>query len=102
MQRRQEEARNQLLLDELNRLFTNSKIPVQFSERFKERFLKGADELELVRSGLEDTMRLGYQSMRELWRSRDDCAGSSHRRIHGFHRSRRSGSTDRKEFRRSS
>ena len=72
MQRRQEEARNQLLLDELNRLFSDSKIPVQFSERFKERYLKGADELELVRSGLEDTMRLGYQSMRELWRSRDD------------------------------
>ena len=61
-----------MLLDELNRLFTDSKIPIRFSERFKERYLKGADELELVRSGLEDTMRLGYQSMRELWRSRDD------------------------------
>ena len=72
MQRRQEETRNQLLLDELNRLFEASNVPVRFSEKFKERFLKGADEVELVRSGLEDTMRGGYQSMREIWRSSNE------------------------------
>ncbi len=70
MQRRQEEARSLLLLDELNRLFTESKIPVTLSEKFVERYCKGAGELELVRSGLDDTMRLAYQSMREAWHGR--------------------------------
>ena len=30
------------------------------------------DELNLVRSGLDDTMRLAFQQIREVWRSRDD------------------------------
>ena len=34
--------------------------------------MKGAGELELVRSGLDDTMRAAYQAMHETWRSRDD------------------------------
>jgi len=72
MQRRQEEARNQLLVDEINRLFAASNIPVHLSESFTVRFLRGADELELVRSGLDDTMRMAYQSMREVWHQRDD------------------------------
>jgi len=39
---------------------------------FKDKYLKGADELELVRSGLDDTMRTAYQSIREVWHGRDD------------------------------
>ncbi|MGR3700182.1 MAG: glutamate dehydrogenase, partial [Roseovarius sp.] len=39
---------------------------------FKQKYLKGAGELELVRSGLDDTMRTAYQSMREVWHSRKD------------------------------
>ena len=35
-------------------------------------YLKGAGELELVRSGLDDTMRAAYQAMREVWHGRDD------------------------------
>jgi len=35
---------------------------------------KDASELELVRSGLEDTMCETYQRIREVWRSRDDVA----------------------------
>ena len=31
-----------------------------------------ADELHLVRSGLDDTMRSAYQEMRELWHARGD------------------------------
>ena len=72
MQRRQEEARSQLLVNEINRLFKESNIPVRLSENFTERFLKGAGELELVRSGLDDTMRLAYQSMRDVWLRRED------------------------------
>ena len=64
MQRRQEEARHQLLIDELERL-TSSTV----SEEFRARYLRGADELELVRSGLDDTMRIAYQGMAEIWRS---------------------------------
>ena len=39
---------------------------------FKQKYLRGADELELVRSGLDDTMRTAYQSMSEMWHSRED------------------------------
>ncbi len=67
MQRRQEEARHRLLVDEMERL-TGNKV----SDEFREKYLRGADELELVRSGLDDTMRISYQSMAEVWRSRDD------------------------------
>ena len=42
------------------------------SKDFKEKYLRGADELELVRSGLDDTMRSAYQSMRAVWHARDD------------------------------
>lgn len=72
MQRREEESRNQLLIEELNRLFKDASIPVSFSEKFLHRYSSGAGELELVRSGLDDTMRLGYQSMREIWRSQPE------------------------------
>ena len=34
--------------------------------------MRGAGELELVRSGLDDTMRTAYQAMREVWHGRKD------------------------------
>jgi glutamate dehydrogenase (NAD(P)+) len=72
MQRRQEEARHQLLIDELERLSKDTGVGWTLSRDFKSRYLRGADELELVRSGLDDTMRVAYQSMREVWRGRSD------------------------------
>jgi len=72
MQRRQEEGRHQLVVDELERLSADSGIGWELSPDFKHKYLRGADELELVRSGLDDTMRAAYQSMREVWHSRDD------------------------------
>ncbi|MBM7069189.1 Glu/Leu/Phe/Val dehydrogenase [Actibacterium sp. 188UL27-1] len=72
MQRRQEEARHQLIVDELERLSADTGIGWQLTPNFKDKYLKGAGELELVRSGLDDTMRTAYQSMREVWRGRDD------------------------------
>ncbi len=68
MQRRQEEARNRLLIDEIERI-TGSKV----SDAFREKYTAGADELTLVRSGLEDTMRGAYQSMAEVWRARPEA-----------------------------
>jgi len=67
MQRRNEEAHALLLVDELERLSADRGLGWELSPDFKKRFLQGADELALVRSGLDDTMRTAYQSMREVW-----------------------------------
>ena len=72
MQRRQEESRHQLVVDELERLSADSGIGWQLSPNFKDKYLRGAGELELVRSGLDDTMQTAYQSMAEVWHGRDD------------------------------
>ena len=62
MQRRGEEARQQMLIDELERMLAKP-----FSAEFRANYIRGADELTLVRSGLDDTMRAAYQSMRQVW-----------------------------------
>ncbi|MFU8882796.1 MAG: Glu/Leu/Phe/Val family dehydrogenase [Rhodobacterales bacterium] len=72
MQRRAEEARTQLLVDELERLDRYLGDAWALRPEFKEKYLRGSDELELVRSGLDDTMRIAYQSMREVWHTRAD------------------------------
>ena len=72
MQRRQEEARHMLIVEELQRLSENLGDAWTMTADFKEKYLRGAGELELVRSGLDDTMRSAYQAMREVWRSRAD------------------------------
>ncbi len=71
MQRRQEESRHQLIVDELERLSADSGIGWTLSPGFKDRYLRGADELELVRSGLDDTMRTAYGAMRQVWHGRE-------------------------------
>jgi glutamate dehydrogenase (NAD(P)+) len=72
MQRRQEEAQHALLVNEMERLLKNSGVKQGLSEAFKTEYVRGAGELELVRSGLDDTMRAAYQSMREVWHGRKD------------------------------
>ena len=72
MERRQEEARHKLLVDELERLSADKGLGWTLSPGFKDRYLRGADELELVRSGLDDTMRIAYQAMREVWHGRPE------------------------------
>ena len=72
LQRRQEEARHQLVVNELERLDRYLGDAWTMTPDFKSKYLRGADELELVRSGLDDTMRAAYQSMREVWHSRED------------------------------
>lgn len=73
MQRRQEESRHQLVVDELERLSADKGLGWTLSPGFKEKYLRGAGELELVRSGLDDTMRIAYQAMREVWHGREDA-----------------------------
>ncbi|MEO0667331.1 MAG: Glu/Leu/Phe/Val dehydrogenase [Pseudomonadota bacterium] len=72
MQRRQEEARHQLVVDELERLSAHLGDAWSMTPDFKDKYLRGADELELVRSGLDDTMRAAYQSMAQVWHERDE------------------------------
>lgn len=72
MQRRAEEARHHVLVNELERLSRNKEVPWTLSDSFKRDYLRGAGELELVRSGLDDTMRSAYGAMREVWHARDD------------------------------
>jgi glutamate dehydrogenase (NAD(P)+) len=72
MQRRAEEARSWLMVEELERLSADKGLGWSLSPDFKEKFLTGSDELALVRSGLDDTMRGAYQSMREVWHGRGD------------------------------
>lgn len=72
MQRRQEEARHEALVAELERLDRYLGDAWSLRPDFKAKYLRGADELELVRSGLDDTMRIAYQSMSEVWNDRAD------------------------------
>ena len=72
MQRRAEEARSRLLVDELERLSADQGLGWTLTADFKDRFLTGSDELALVRSGLDDTMRTAYQSIREVWHARPE------------------------------
>ncbi|HMQ41335.1 MAG TPA: Glu/Leu/Phe/Val dehydrogenase [Paracoccus sp. (in: a-proteobacteria)] len=67
LERRHEEARNMLLISEIERLSADSGVKWSLSSGFKEAYLRGADELELVRSGLDDTMRESYMKMQEVW-----------------------------------
>ena len=59
MQKRREESRGQQLTALLEEL-TGTKI----SEHFRSSVANGSDELDIVRSGLEDTMRSAYQQIR--------------------------------------
>ena len=72
MQRRQEEAQQALLVAELDRLLRQAGAATVSRTSSRRDYIHGAGELELVRSGLDDTMRTAYQSMREVWHGRKD------------------------------
>ena len=74
MRRRQEETRNQLLVNELTRIVNESGLSTKLSEDFIQKYSEGAGEIELVRSGLDDTMVNAYQAIREVWHARDDVS----------------------------
>ena len=72
MEKRQEEAQHNLLINELERLSRDKELGWELSPDFKEKFMRGAGEIELVRSGLDDTMRTAYQAMRKVWYENDN------------------------------
>ncbi len=65
--RRHEEMRGQNMMDAVENA-TGKKIP----ERFRSKLVQGPNEIDLVRSGLDDTMREAYQQIRDIYRARDD------------------------------
>ena len=71
MERREQEARTNLLVNELERLSADKGLGWTLTKDFKDKYLRGASELELVRSGLDDTMRGAFQSMAEVWYNDD-------------------------------
>ena len=72
MRRKQEESRQKLLINELIRIMGEMDSKAKLTEGFINNYLRGAGEIELVRSGLDDTMCTAYQSMREVWHARED------------------------------
>ena len=67
LERRLEEMRGGLIVEIIEKL-TNQPVPVELADRLK----SGAEELDLVRSGLDDTMRKAYREMRETFLSRNE------------------------------
>ena len=66
MQRREQEARNELIIRELDALSKSLGNAWALSESFRDEFKAGANEIDLVRSGLDDTMRKAFQEMRAV------------------------------------
>lgn len=65
MNKRWEEDRSQLVIQAIEK--TGSKVPQDLVEKLSQ----GADEVALVRSGLDDTMRKAFQDIRERYWSND-------------------------------
>lgn len=64
LDRRLEETRGRHIVALIEHM-TGKKVPDELAAPLQQ----GAGELELVRSGLDDTMRGAYQTVREVWRS---------------------------------
>jgi len=62
MGRRQEEYQGKLIVEALEML-SGKRLPANISEEIS----AGADEIALVRSGLDDTMRLAYQEISKVF-----------------------------------
>ena len=71
MQRREQEARNELIIRELDALSESLGNAWALSESFRDEFKAGANEIDLVRSGLDDTMRKAFQEMRAVLQEKD-------------------------------
>lgn len=62
MERRYDEAKGLAFVEAIETL-TDNTVPV----KLRKQIFRGADELDLVRSGLDDTMRESYQEIREVF-----------------------------------
>ncbi len=62
LERRHEEMKGKLIVETLETML-NAKVP----NDLKNKLIEGADELDLVRSGLDDSMRDAYKNIRETY-----------------------------------
>jgi glutamate dehydrogenase (NAD(P)+) len=62
MERRMQEIRGANIIEAIETL-VGKKVPENLARNIKH----GADELDLIRSGLDDTMRKAYQEIRDVW-----------------------------------
>lgn len=69
MQRRLDEQRGQHISNALQELTGN-----QLPDHLHKQLTNGADELAMVRSGLDDSMRMAFQAIKEMRDSRSDIA----------------------------
>ncbi|MDQ3397684.1 MAG: hypothetical protein M3511_07925 [Deinococcota bacterium] len=67
LERRLEESRGEQVVALLEAML-GEKVPAELTTKLS----RGSDELDLVRSGLDDTMRLAYQAIREVWHNNDE------------------------------
>ena len=89
MQRREQEARNELIIRELDALSKSLGNAWALSESFRDEFKAGANEIDLVRSGLDDTMRKAFQEMRAVLQEKMASATSEPQPIGGHRENRR-------------
>jgi glutamate dehydrogenase (NAD(P)+) len=66
MDRRLDELRSVRII-ELVETMTNKKVPPEVASLVN----IGANELDLIRSGLDDTMRMAYQHLHQIWHGRE-------------------------------
>jgi len=66
LDRRQEELRGQNIIEAIESVA--GKVP----KEIRRKLSYGSNELDLVRSGLDDTMRTAYQNISETHRAHDD------------------------------
>ena len=67
LQRRNEESKNRSLIDALA-----NQNGLKFNKRFKSKYIEGADEIDLVRAGLDDTMRTAYVNIKTILENRPE------------------------------
>ena len=67
MERRLVETRSTVIVETFEAML-GSPVPEHLARGLRSE----VDELNLVRSGLDDTMRLAYQAMHDVWQGRDD------------------------------
>ncbi|MDP6794360.1 MAG: Glu/Leu/Phe/Val dehydrogenase [Verrucomicrobiota bacterium] len=67
LERRNEERRGQMIVEALEKML-NTSVPPEI----RDQLTTGSDELALVRSGLDDTMRNAYNKIRDIFNARDN------------------------------
>jgi glutamate dehydrogenase (NAD(P)+) len=67
LERRNEERRGQMIVEALEKML-DTKVP----QEIRDQLTTGSDELALVRSGLDDTMRNAYNNIRDIFNAREN------------------------------